>query len=126
LEPWAPSRLSQRIKVEVNEDYRQRSVIDYLEEAERRCIAVSDLSNIQQAITMGRRWAFTLSIAPAAAITAVFALFDLHVYQGGMNAFFSMKITSVEKISHRASSIIEEAKLTTRASALTKRVKLTA
>jgi hypothetical protein len=32
------------------EKYRQRSVSDYLEETERRCIAVSDLSNIQQAI----------------------------------------------------------------------------
>jgi hypothetical protein len=33
-------------------------------------------------ITMGRRWAVTLSIALAAAIAAVFALFGLHVYQG--------------------------------------------
>lgn len=39
-------------------------------------------------IAMGRRWAVTLSIALAAAIAVVFALFGLHVYQG---AAFEMR-----------------------------------
>lgn len=39
-------------------------------------------------IAIGRRWAVTLSIALAAAIAVVFALFGLHVYQG---AAFEMR-----------------------------------
>lgn len=39
-------------------------------------------------IANGRRWAVTLSIALAAAIAVVFALFGLHVYQG---AAFEMR-----------------------------------
>ena len=34
-------------------------------------------------IAMGRRWAATLSIALAVAIATAFALFGLHVFQGG-------------------------------------------
>ncbi len=34
-------------------------------------------------IAMGRRWAVTLSIGLAAAIAVVFALFGLHIYEGG-------------------------------------------
>lgn len=40
----------ERIKTEVNkmaEEHRQKSVSDYLEEAERRCIAISDANNIE-------------------------------------------------------------------------------
>lgn len=43
----------QRIKTEVTrmaDEHRQRSVSDYLEEAERRCIAAVDAGNIQQGI----------------------------------------------------------------------------